>query len=427
MHRQKHRRTYSGDFKMKGKMYPLILTKRALHFFPQILFLTLLTFSVILVCVSSIYGGDAKNKDTAKISVGIVGDTSTTHLNMGIDIIRNIDDSRFYIDLITMTSEEAEENLENGNIAGYVVIPDGFIDGISSMDNTPAVYYLPDSPETLGTVLTKEVVETVADYIKESQKAVSGLWHFIKSNRLSAGRNLDEISIRLMTGSLLPRNRLYTLEYTGMTDSLSVGSYYTAAFLLVFIMLSGIPCCPLLYKKDLSVQKLLFSRGIGCTRQILCEYAVYTALTIAILIILSLLFCLFGKDLSAAIPELSPLGSYGFTVYIIRIIPVILSVCAMHIFIYEAVRGLCAAILLQFASGVILGYLSGCFYPDYFFPESVRFIAGLLPSGAGFAFMRSAFSGSVPFMRYVLPLLYTAVFTALSVLLRRKRTESDTE
>lgn len=390
--------------------------------FPYILAVTLLSLTCIAVCAVMIINAPKSEEDTAKIAVGVVGDTSDTFLNLGIDLVKNIDDSRFYIDIRYMSKDEADTALENNSIIGYILIPDGFIDSIASMDNKAAVYYLPNKPTSLGTVLAREVIETVALYVTESQRAVAGLSDYIRDNNLKYGKSLDELSLFIATGSLLQRNKLYDIQYTGIAEQISSGGYYVAGFLLFFLLIWGLACSSLLIRNDLSMNKLLSSKGFGSIRQVIYEYAVYFLLTVLTFLLISLAagFAFNGK--SFGIRELDGIGIFTFVRIILKIVPVILSVTAMQFFMYEAARGTVASVLLQFLTAVILGYLSGCFYPNYFFPNGVRALVDVLPSGLGFSFMRDALVGSSNISVFYGLLIYTFLFLILSVLIRHCRT-----
>ena len=74
---------------------------------------------------------------------------------------------------------------------------------------------------------------------------------------------------------------------------------------------------------------------------------------------------------------------------------------------------------------VRFGYLSGCFYPNYFFPEGLRKVIDLLPPGAGFGYMRKALLSEFALPQFLLLLGYAAVFIMLAVMIRKRRMAGD--
>ena len=412
---------------MNRKMYFPLLLKRALKEFPSVILITLFTLFGIFLAGAMIFKGTANDRDDKKVSVGVVGNTSDTFFNIGINVIKSIDDSRFYIDIISMTKDEADAALAKGDILGYIDVPQNFIDSIASMENVPAVYYLPNRPESLGTALTKEVMDTVSVYITESQKVVAGLSSFIRKNGLKYGKSLDEITIQIMTDAILSRNGLYETEYTGISDTVSTGGYYICGLLLFFLLLWGILCSGVLIKKDESLSRLIFSKGITGTSQVLCEYATYLVFTAITLAVLAIVAGIILSGIKTEIPELCCANIVSPLLYILGIIPVLLALCSMHIFIYEAVRGTVASLLSQFLTAVILGYLSGCFYPNYFFPENVRNVIAFLPSGAAFEYMRKLMVSEASPKSFAILASYTALFLILTAIIRKKRMAGDGE
>ena len=408
-------------------MYFLLLCKRTLKIYPTILIITLATLTSIFLAAVMILRSNADSEDRQKISIGIVGDTSDTFFDVGIDVIKDIDHSRLYIDFLSMTEDEAREALKSEKISGYLSVPDGFIYGIAAFDNEPAVYYIRNKTDSLGTVLTKEVIDTVAIYITQSQKAALGMRYYIRANGLEKSDSVEAISKQILTNVLLPRNELYESEFTGIADTLSTGGYYITGLLLFFLLLWGISCSKMFLRKDLAVPRFLCTRGMGAGNQIICEYLVYIAATLVMLLIIALMAgtLLFFRNIG--IRELEAKTTADCIGFVFAILPAVLAICAMQTFMYEAVPGTVASILLQFLCAVFLGYLSGCFYPNYFFPKALRSITDILPPGAGFSFMRKAIISEFDAVGFFILIGYTVFFLVLSVIIRKKRMAGDGE
>ena len=159
--------------------------------------------------------------------------------------------------------------------------------------------------------------------------------------------------------------------------------------------------------------------------QILCEYTVYVAVTLITLLALALVFGIVLYNVSIGITEFEAMGIFSLIGFIFKILPVILAICAMQVFMYEIVSGTVSSLILQFLCAIILGYLSGCFYPNYFFPDSLRNVVDILPTGAGFAYMRRALIYESDISNAVLLLVYAVIFIALSCVIRKKKMAGD--
>ena len=161
--------------------------------------------------------------------------------------------------------------------------------------------------------------------------------------------------------------------------------------------------------------------------QLLCEYRAYAVFTFITAVIIAALFGGLLGFANISVSELEAVGISECIGYVFKVLPVILALCAMQLFIYEAAKTTVAALLLQFLTAVISAYLSGCFYPNYFFPQGLRNVIDILPTGAAFIYMRKAITGDMAVLQLLLLLGYAAVFFALSVIIRNKRQAGDGE
>ena len=82
------------------------------------------------------------------------------------------------------------------------------------------------------------------------------------------------------------------------------------------------------------------------------------------------------------IPEWEGMGCGALSCICAGSFPVAAMFAALQFFLFEAADGIVNGILLQLICGIGMGYLSGYFYPSAFFPEKMRMLGELLPSGA---------------------------------------------
>lgn len=410
---------------MKKIIYLFLQFKRALKIYPTVFIVTFMTLVSIATAAFLVINNNLKSEDKQKVSIGITGNITDTFFNIGINVIKSIDSSKNYIDFISMSEEEAKKALENDEIFGYISIPDGFVDSIAFLENKAAKYYFPNKPESLGTILTQEVIDTVSVYITESQRAAEGLRNYITENNLKKGSAIDDISKKMLMSILFARDSYYKTEFTGVADSLSTGAYYTVGFITLFLLLWGISCSKFMMKNNYEFSKILRIRGIKSAAQIICEYIVYFIITLITFIFAAVILGIIVQNVRIPIAELEFAGIWECVCFVFRIIPAILAITAMQTVLYESVLGTVPSLLSQFLCAIILGYLSGCFYPNYFFPQVVRTVIDFLPSGAAFSFMRKAVVGDFDTVSFFTLTAYTAVFIAAAILIRKKRTDGD--
>lgn len=101
--------------------------------------------------------------------------------------------------------------------------------------------------------------------------------------------------------------------------------------------------------------------------------------------------------------------------------PVTAMFAALQFLLYELVTCVVSGLLLQFVCGIGMGYLSGFFYPAAFFPDAIKRIGSILPTGVALQYVDSSVAEEGALTGGFGVLLYLAVFLALSVLVRKCR------
>ncbi len=405
----------------KGVYFKLQL-KRAFRYYPAVLAVTiLLAFGVSLVAAMLLKTDDQKNADAKrKINLGLVGDISGTYLGVGIETIKNIDSSALSINFIALSKAEAQRQLRSGELLAYAEIPDDFVKAIESGENHPLTFVTADGPTSFGVILLQELIGTVSGMVTESQSAIYGMQDLLDQNGIypyDKGTELSQEYIAFM----LKRSESCVRDLTGAKDGISTGAYYIAGILVFFLLLWGVTCSAFMTRKNDTLSRVLAARGCGSVLQTAAEYLAYV---IPGFVTLGILFGAVGLSVGGAplsISEISGISFGGYVLLALRLFPVFLMIAALQYFLYEAIRGTVPALLAQFLIAVGLGYISGCFYPNNFFPLSVQRLAAMLPSGVAFTYARRLLSGTLETEMAIPILLYTALFLGLSVAIRKYR------
>ena len=361
---------------MNKKIYYNLQLKRAFKLYPSILIITLVIITCIGICAASLMGLSGNDESKKVFNVGLVGNAEDAYLGMGISALKNIDNSRYYINLTEMTEEEAVKALEEKKIAGYAYIPDNFVRDVMNGTNTPVEYVTTENPAGFGDVLEKEVVLMVSDLVTESQKSNYSVRALAKDKGVSkgVGKKLEKLNFAYIN-YILNRTNTQKLIITGIKDELTYGGYYICAILVFFLMIWGISCNKLLGETHYELSRLLNIRGIGIKEQMASKFISFGAVTLVTLFILALIFGVVASNTSFGIPELMSANILTCAGFIVKILPVVIMFTAMHIMLYELFTGSVGSILAQFLTAIGLGYISGLFYPNTFFPEGVQIFA----------------------------------------------------
>ncbi|MBQ4528253.1 MAG: ABC transporter permease [Clostridia bacterium] len=410
---------------IKGKYLSLQL-KRNIKLCPSILIVTVITMCALAIGVFLILTNTIGTDEGQKMKVGIVGDVTDSSLGVGLTAVKNIDSSRFSIELIEMERDDAIEAIETGEIHGFMDIPDDFIDGILKGRNYPATYVVKKGAMNFGSIITGEITGTVSDLVIKSQSSIYSMQNLARDHGMKKGlgKKTEQLNMSYIN-FVLNRGKIYDIETVGVADNLSLGAYYICAIILIMIMLWGISCYSIFTKKDMSLSKLLASRGIKPMHQVICEYISYFAITMLMVIFFAIVCTVVIENFEIAIAEIRGADMWDVMAFVIKMIPVVLMICALHMIIYEAVPNAVGAVLLQFIVSIGLGYLSGCFYPNYFFPDSIQNMAAWLPSGVGFSYLRKCISDADILRELISMFVYCIMFIFLAGVMRKYKTTGD--
>ncbi len=375
----------------------------------------------VLACLLVAQGAFAA--EGTRYRIGMVGDLSDSYLGFGIAALQEMDDSRFMIELVGMSEEEAEEAFSRGDLYAVVRVPDGLMESVVSGDNDRLITYTAtEGQKGLGAMVMGEITDIASILVTSSPSAIYALQRML----IDQGRG-DEVSgetdrlnlslIRLA----LSRSGFEEVELLGYADGLSMELYYFCNAHLLFLLLSGLLNCAFFARRNEALGRFLKARGVGAVRQILSEYLAYLCLVLMGLLILCLplALCLEGEQI--LIPEWEGMGASPFFGFVWALLPVAALFAALQFFLFEAAEGIVNGILLQFFCGIGLGYLAGYLYPAAFFPERMRKIGAALPSGAAVRFVEERLSGRASVGAAAAVFVWLAVFFALAVLVRRGR------
>ena len=100
---------------------------RARKFFPAVLLFALTVTACVGVLLSTLVAQSGQQESKKKIKVGIVGDLSDSMLELGLFAVQNFDSSKGYLEFLTLEEADALRYLEQGEITGYLLVPEGFV------------------------------------------------------------------------------------------------------------------------------------------------------------------------------------------------------------------------------------------------------------------------------------------------------------
>lgn len=398
------------------KSYFYLQLKRVVRFLPFVLTVTAVLLSGLVLILYGALTMFANREDNLRFQVGVAGDTDSEYIRWSIAAMQTFDETRFSIDFVEMTEEQAENALRNGTISAYVVMPENFVEEAMSGNVEPITYVTTTGAEGLTDLFKKEITTLVTDMVVRSQQGAYGLGDVLRDNGLGnvAGEHMTVISLRFAE-LIFERGEMYAARELGVSDGLSTPEYYVCAVTIMLFMLIGLPFAVLYVKRDYAFHRLLLSRGYSCGRQVLCEYGVQAmamviqtvVIVVAVVVTVRVVPTFAAADMAAALGD--------FTV---RLIPVVLMISAFNLMMFELSGNMVSGLLLHFFTAVGLCYVSGCLYPVYTLPPVLQTIAGFLPTGIARQYLSTCFTWESSVGDLTGLILYTAVFYGLAWLIR---------
>ena len=390
--------------------------KRTFKLFPFVLILSsVLCASMGLILWNLLYANES-DEQKQPITIAVTGDVNDPYLKLGMAAAQHMDSTRFSVNLVTVSEDEAREMLKNDEISGYLNIPESFF--VKAVDGDLGTLTFVSSSGTVdfGKKLTNNILQAATRIVFYSQKSSRGFYHAA----LAAGfgreeaLEIDETLILYYVDYILERTGVYSVENTGFSGASGSSGSLVYGIGLEFILIWGITCCTVFAAKKDSLARVLAAKGTGPLAQISGEYASYFLFILTtVSVILTAAMIIVGSK--------ADFGDVSFPRLAASLLLPVAVISAMHFFLYEITRGIVSGVLLQFLCAVGMGYVTGCIYPAYFFPESVQRAARFLPSGAARIFLASGTEGSFMPVEFLILIGYFAVFFFGSVLLRRRR------
>lgn len=403
------------------KKYFYSQVKRVVRFLPIILVISMVLCVLVSIIFSAMLSIDENKKDKQKFAIGVVGDTKESFLGIGISALENFDSSRFAIEFVELDEEKAKSSLQKGEISAYAVVPDDFVNSLVHGEIKKIKYYTTDDGVGISAVFEKEVTQVISNILVQSQKGVYGLAEAMEDNGASycTGEKMNELCAKYFE-LIINRTSMGKNEYIGIADEVSMQGYFLCSIITLFVFLFGISCVSMYAKRDISLNRILYAKGQSGQRQIICEYFTYFLLVYLVVFVTSVCVAVLG-GLKSLIPELEYMGMSEILLFTIRIIPVVAMISAFHFLLFEITRDIVTGVLLQFVASVSLTYISGCFYPIYFFPEIVQRISTFLPAGLARSYLSESIVQKPITISFVFILIYFVLFLGVTILVRNRR------
>lgn len=404
------------------KRYFYLQLKRGLRVFPFILLTALIILTSVVTVFLAVQSRMQNGEENQRFKIAITGDLDDKYSRLGLAVLQNFDDTRFAIDLTEMTADEAESQLKKGMISAYVILPENFIERALSGDVDRVTYVTSAGGQNVVSMFKNEFTAIITDMIVHSEKGTYAIYSAVKESGLSgAGKHMDELCMEYID-LIFSRSKVMTVEQLGISQGVSTAEYYVCGLTVFLLMLLGITFVTVCVRSDLSLNRLLVSKGSSALAQTTCEFAAHY-------IILSLLIAVMSAvgSVALAIMGKGDLLLTNFTDLLplfARIFVILLMISGFNTLMFELSGNVVSAVLFHFFASIGLCYISGCFYPIYSLPLPLQKLSHFLPTGIAREYLEGYFVGDTNYTQLVGILIFTVGFLAVTHLIRSSKTSN---
>ena len=179
------------------RKYFYLQLKRNFKILPFILAVTAVMLVGVFIVVSGIARVTQDSEENKRFKVAITGDTDDQYTQLGMSVLQNFDDTRFSMEIVEMTTDDAEVALKNGSISAYVILPEDFIERAIYGDVDKVVYVTSVASQNAVSMFKNEVTGLITDIVVESQKGTYGIDEAVTQNGINDpyGKYMNQLSL----------------------------------------------------------------------------------------------------------------------------------------------------------------------------------------------------------------------------------------
>ncbi len=400
------------------KKYFGLQLKRAVKILPYVFLILLVTLLSLLIIATGLAQKDATSEENTRFKIAITGDTSGQYVQLGLTALQTFDDSRFSIEIIELTEDEARRQIKAGKISAFVILPPDFIERAIYGDVDTATYVTTAGAQNVVVMFKNEITTLITNMVVYSEKGVYAVDEAYKQNDLTKDKykHINNLSVEY-ANIIFSRSNVYVVDELGISTGVDELEYYVCAFAVILLTLIGVAFATVYVKSDYALPKLLISKRSSIFSQILSEYLAHFLSMIILLISLVGVVVLGATAMRLNINfNLNELISL-----LLRLVPVVLMISAFNILVFEISSNIVTAILLHFFSCIAQLYVSGCFYPVYALPVGIQKISSYLPCGVAREYLEGSFLAEARLEKLAVLLGFALVFFCVAVLTRKHK------
>lgn len=398
--------------KLSKLNYLKLEIKRNFKLIPYLI-IGVLTLSVVMGVVgffATKLSETNKLKDKKNVYFTSEDDASLTKL--AINALSKTESITRLFNVNNIKHSEVNEVKDSENSIVTVVIPKGFLASLMNGENYPIKIYF-SSTTSVYTMIITELSLAAQTSLQAAQATVYTLYDYyydMNKNKFAEDAN-EELNSELIKKAF-SRDNFFKKEQLSSTGDYNIITYYIASGILTVLLLSG--CIFILRLKNTKnfINYKLNQYGIGAITQTFVRiFSIFLTIYLIFSVILtSSLFTLYKLE---KIKEFAPIP------LLINGLFICLCCSSITVLISALMKNRFSSILLLFIFTIGCEFISGAFLPSVFLPDGVNMIDKYLPTGYLLDSVRLGLSASYSFDTSKTIILFTLMFTVLTLFITK--------
>lgn len=370
---------------------------------------------VILGLLGAIAYGAVKllyrDSPVMQITIALVEEQESPLMDMALTYVQGMESISESCRFLTTSKEEGFAMLQEGEAAALVLLPGGVIESILNGSNVPVQVYFPENAG-IESALLKELTDAGVRMLRVAQAQIYGIYDTAKEYDALESLSVLEADIdKYNLAFALERLSLFQTQEVSATGTLSMAEYAVASGFILFLLLFGMACYPMMQPYPAVLKKQLIREGVFAGRQCLGKWLCgFCTMSIG-----SLCFGLAVKGGLSLLghAEWFPKPHNGqIAAWIMTCVLILLCITTFVFLVFQMADSTTAAILILFFLSVVMMYASGGFLPAAFLPDAVCKIGRFLPTTYLIEAAGSLYLGTLSFETTRILMLFTAGFGA---------------
>lgn len=369
----------------------------------MVTFLSLAIAGVLLVHNKEL---EQENDEVKTMNIGIVSDEGNAEfLKFGLSLLENTDDIRYVCHFDYVSEKDGDYMLSQGKLDALAIFPKDYVKSVYQGVDKPITLRFGTGQSGMTTLLFRQLFDTISDYMIESKAGVYTMMDFYKNHQLNYYADSDQLAKRYMM-RILARKSLIAEENANATGDVNHFTYYTCVTIILVLLFWGLSSGSILGKDHMLLSRLLVRQNMSKLKQYLARFL---ALFVFLLLNASVL-CIIGSLVNITLKM-----AFAPVSFLMHLVPVLMLLCAIILCVYELSQDGIGGMLFFFFASVILGFLSGFFYPLSYFPVWMQSVAKWLPTRVMFEYISASMMENVTFLVFAKVIVYTIFFVGITL------------